>query len=339
MTRIRFDGCDLSRAARDLFLGIRAQVPGGVLDVDDAAGDVRCQPLAVRRWHENVGEAVADEYRHRDRRDVESPRLQEREVVVDPAAGAVDGFLGRDLANDLCRLGASQLGAIRFAQLEVPEDGGRIGRDALLYLLVLPLELGRQHRLAGDRPLDLLHVLRVHPAHPFVFLEARGAERCYPDGADPTNDPVGKKRRAGEHMRTAARAAGHTEAVEAELVGERRNVGRLVGHVPAVMAIGPTVAGAIVGHPVDTGPDIDLLDRPAVEPAAGRSVQSEDGEAVGIAPRRIRERPPVGQLEGPEPFSHPGEHTLPGVGGHLDQPLREGLVPDASFTATGSSNP
>ena len=61
---------------------------GVVVDLDDAARDVRGQPLAVGRRDEHVGGAVADENRDRDLADVEAPRPEVRKVVVDPAADA-----------------------------------------------------------------------------------------------------------------------------------------------------------------------------------------------------------------------------------------------------------
>src|SRR5512133_1678789 len=69
-------------------------------------------------------------------------------------------------------------------------------------------------------------------------------------------------------MRAAVRTARHSEAVEAELVGERLDVGGLVADAPSMVPVGPSVAGTIVRHPVGAGSGVDALVRPAVEAAA-----------------------------------------------------------------------
>jgi hypothetical protein len=116
----------------DLLLRLPAHVAGGVADLDDAAGNVRGQPFAVRRRDEHVGQPVADEHRHGDVGNVEPPRLQHREVVVDPAADTVHRPLERRLADDLHRLRAGQLRSIRLAHVEVLEDRGRVDPNAFL---------------------------------------------------------------------------------------------------------------------------------------------------------------------------------------------------------------
>ncbi len=46
-------------------------------------------------------------------------------------------------------------------------------------------------------------------------------------------DPVAEQRAAGERVRGAAGAADHGEPLEAELVGDRRDIGRGVGNRPS----------------------------------------------------------------------------------------------------------
>src|SRR5947207_2760818 len=73
----------------DLLLRICAHMTGAVVDLDDAAGNILAQPLAVRGRDEHVCHPVADEHRNGDVRRVEPPRLHEREAVVDPAADTI----------------------------------------------------------------------------------------------------------------------------------------------------------------------------------------------------------------------------------------------------------
>ena len=62
-------------------------------------------------------------------------------------------------------------------------------------------------------------------------------ERRHTDVAGRAHDAIGQERRTGERVRPAARPAGDTKAIEAELVGERAHVGGLVGHTTAAMPI------------------------------------------------------------------------------------------------------
>ena len=59
-----------------------------------------------------------------------------------------------------------------------------------------------------------------------------------------------------------------------------------------------------MGDDADAQSDVHVLVRPPIEAAAGRSVQREDGEPVGIAPDGVRERTSVGSLQHPQRLTH-----------------------------------
>jgi hypothetical protein len=53
------------------------------------------------------------------------------------------------------------------------------------------LQLGSEDVLAGERPAELLDVLRIHAGKPGFLLEPGWAERCDTDLADRAHDPIG----------------------------------------------------------------------------------------------------------------------------------------------------
>ena len=282
---------------------------GGVADLDDAAGDVRGQPLAVRWRDEDVGQPVADEDRHGDVRNVEPPRLQHREVVVDPAVDTVHRPLERRLADDLHRFRAGQLRSIRLAHVEVLEDRGRVDTDAFLDLLLQRLELGSEDVFAGERPAELLDVLRIHAGKPGFLLQPGRSERRNTDLADRADDPIGQERRAREHVRSSARTSGGAELIEAELSSQARARRRprrprdgrgfdRTSRTPRDRASRSRRRARRTAPRVPTG-----------RATAWRAVQREDRESVRIAPDRERERPTIGCLERPQRLAHRVEHT------------------------------
>src|SRR5512133_2089806 len=100
-------------------------------------------------------------------------------------------------------------------------------------------------------------------------------------------------------MRSATRPTADAEAIEAQLVCERADVGDRVDHTTAVVPIRPSVPRTIVRDEAHTQFGIQLLAWPPPKPTTGRAVQREDGEPFWIAPDRERERPIVGRLECP----------------------------------------
>jgi hypothetical protein len=73
----------------DVLLRVRPEMAGDVVHLDDASRDVLGQSLAVGGRDEHVSGAVPHEHRHRDLVDLEAPRPQHREIVVDPSSDAV----------------------------------------------------------------------------------------------------------------------------------------------------------------------------------------------------------------------------------------------------------
>ena len=65
------------------------------VDLDHGAGNIRCQPSAVRLRDEDIASSVADERGRPNGVDGKAPRFEEGEVVVDPAPDAVDERLAR----------------------------------------------------------------------------------------------------------------------------------------------------------------------------------------------------------------------------------------------------
>src|SRR2546430_7583113 len=110
----------------DLLLGVFSQVPGGVVDLDHAAGHLGTEPGAVGCRNEYVRSAVADKYRHGDLPELEAPWRDVGEVVVDPARDAAQRLLPERLANQLHYLGPSELGAVGLTQLKAVENRSRI---------------------------------------------------------------------------------------------------------------------------------------------------------------------------------------------------------------------
>src|SRR5436305_1425567 len=75
------DGLDAVRDQRQVAVLVRQPRLG--------AGDVLGEPLAVREGDEEVGAAVQDQDRNGDLGDLESPGLDEGQVVVDPTVDTV----------------------------------------------------------------------------------------------------------------------------------------------------------------------------------------------------------------------------------------------------------
>ena len=118
------------------------------------------------------------------------------------------------------------------------------------------------------------------------------------DGAGRAHDAVGMQRRARERVRAAARPAGEPEAVEAELVGDRDEVRDRVHDSAAVEPRRAAVAGAVVRDEADAELLVELLVRPALQPAARRPVHAHDRKAVRVAPDGERDRAAVSRLQG-----------------------------------------
>ena len=186
------------------------------------ASSARSRPATRRAAHEYVVRPY-DEHRHGDRADVE-PRARGRRGRRPPSRRLHHTLLERGLADDLHRLraGRAARGPSRSARSS-SRRVGRVDRNALLRLARFPR---RARRSAPPRPpattRNSLTFSGSIPASQSSSSRPGVPNGATPTRADCTHDPLGKEGRAGEHVRAAARAAGHAEPIEAELVGEQR---------------------------------------------------------------------------------------------------------------------
>ena len=120
-----------------------AQVAPPVFDHHRGAGDVVGQPGTVCGRDQDILCAVPHFDRNGDFGDVEAPRPQERELVIDPAPrAAAQQVVGR-LANHLRDLRAGQLLPIRLGQVPfIAENLRRVLGHPRTHLGQLSLQLG-----------------------------------------------------------------------------------------------------------------------------------------------------------------------------------------------------
>src|SRR6188472_3281633 len=102
----------------------------------------------------------------------------------------------------------------------------------------------------------------------------------------------------------ASRGTRDAETLEAQVIGEREHVVRLVGNPSAPSAVGAPVPGPVAGDKAHPEPAIEILVGPALEPAARRPVELDDWKSVGIAPDSEGERAPVGGRRRPKRLAH-----------------------------------
>jgi len=107
-------------------------------------------------------------------------------------------------------------------------------------------------------------------------------------------------------VRRAAGAADDGEALEAELVGERGDVGSRVGHRTADLRVGAAVAGPVVGDGANTVALVQLRIRVPRVAAPGRAVRDDHRKAVLGAARDVGQRAAIGG--GQRPFAHGPDH-------------------------------
>ena len=105
-------------------------------------------------------------------------------------------------------------------------------------------------------------------------------------------------------MRSPARPSADSEAIEAELIGKRANVGDRVDHATAVVPIRPPIPRTIVRHRAHAQIGVQLLAWPPHETTAGRAMQRENREPIRITPDRERERPTITRLERSQRLAH-----------------------------------
>ena len=190
-------------------------------------------------------------------------------------------------------LGPGQLDPIGFRQPPLlAEDLRRVGGDVSHDLARLALELGDEHFLPPERPLELSHVERVHPLQPVEVRDVVGRRR---DHAGGPSHSVRHARGDCERVGAASRSARDREAFQLQAVGDRDDIRGAIHDASTPVPVRPSVTGPVVGD--DPRPGLAVLALVVVpcEARVGRAVQEEDGEAAGVAPLRERQRAPVGR--------------------------------------------
>ena len=139
-------------------------------------------------------------------------------------------------------------------------------------------------------PPKLLDVLRIHPREEVKVFGVVGSD---PDDAGCSRHPVRQAGRDGKRVRAAARAANQRETLDPDVIRNRPDIVDAIDDASARMPFGTSVARAVVGN--DSRSDIRVVALVVVPAQARswRSVQREDGEAVGVAPLGIRKCAPI----------------------------------------------
>ena len=252
--------------------------------IRQAARDV----LAVAAGREHVQLALPEPCLGLDLLQVEAPGLGEGEVVVGPAADALPHGLHERLLHERAVLRAGD---------EPTVDLGQLGRDLVDHDVrvaeqLVPIDL--EVRLDRFAPLERgAELLDVDVGEVGEEVEVgRVGRRRRDQGAD-THDAISQERTAGERMGCAAGAADDREALEAELVRDRRDVRGGVDDRTAEMWVGSSIARAVVrDHPhavvlVQRGIGVSR------QATAGSPVADEDRHPVGRAALDERQRPAV----------------------------------------------
>ena len=208
------------------------------------------QLLRVRGGDDPVLAALHDQHGRLDLLQLEAPRLDGGDVVVDQPVGPGRAGVARVLAERLP--GAREDVVVRGREAALVELGGLgVARAGLA-----PLE--RRPRAAGvDHALEPVGAARV----------GREAGEAHHPG-----DPLGHERGTGERGRPAAGRAHDREAIQPERVGDLRHVARRGGDVAARLRRRPAVARAAVGDEPDAAPGGGLDQRRQRGAALRRSV-------------------------------------------------------------------
>ena len=242
------------------------------------AGDPLGEPPPVRHRHETVVLSVQEERRPVDRAEVEAPRLEEGEVVVEPAVDAGLEAVRVRLEQELGER-ARQDGAILVSQ-QRRHDGDQLVGGRGEHRLGLVLEVGPQRGLALEHLAELDVVLLAHALEKVeavgVVWRDRGEAR---DGREPLVAEGG----AGEHVWPAAGDPPAAIALQAEVVGDRADVGSCsrdrAPRVPRRTAVARTVVAEQSDSLLVGELDVHLVE----EARRGRSVLHEDRQSVWIA--------------------------------------------------------
>jgi hypothetical protein len=225
----------------------------------------------VTRRDHPVLAAVDEPHRRPDGREVDAPRRDQGEIVVDEA-------LGRGGAGSL---GVGPQGAPRSPERR-PVGGREAGRVELVglreALACLASALGRDEASGGDHPRVPVRTRR----------ERRGAAQRHGG-----YDAVRQDRGAGQRVRPAARCTHHGEPVHARGVHQLRHVRRRRPHRPSTVRAGSAVARPAVRHEPDASSRRRLHDRIEQGSRLGRPVVPHQREGARRSTRVMEAQLPA----------------------------------------------
>ena len=238
--------------------------------------------------HELVLLALPELNRHADRVELEAPRGDEGEVVVDPSVDARTDA-GAHVIEQKGGQRPSCHRAIGRTEQGLP-DLGKLLRGRREQLVAQLLGRGSQRVLALEDRGELLHVLL---AHPLEVVEPLRVVRCNGGQRGRSDHPVRQERGRGESMWASARDPPDAEPVDVERVADGDDVGGAVRDRPAFQARRATVTRAIVGEQADSAL-LRISRMRWVDRARPRRARDEENWKAGrIAALPNRERAPI----------------------------------------------
>jgi len=236
------------------------------------------EPLAVRERHHQILLPLPHRDRDADRRELEPPGADEREVVVEPpprpAAERPMERRRHELAERAGHLGLVDLGD------QAPELGHDLVRfhgAESLYVRSHPAEqlVGVAR---GERVLDL--VVLPHPHRPVQALRVVGRD---PGDRRGGADAVGQQRRARERMGPAAGPAHREEPLGAEVIGERGGIACRARDAATLVPARVPEPGSRDRHEADPALGGGTAERFERHRGAGAPVMEDDQRAVRVA--------------------------------------------------------
>ncbi len=245
----------------------------------------------MRRRHEAVVLALQEQDGTRDRRELESPRRGEGEVVVDPP---VDARLERVcVARDevLGKAPGEHRSILRAEERCHPGDHRVDRRHVRLRVL---FDVRSQRLLTLQRLSELDVVVLAHPVEPVELFRAVRRDACE---ARDGGEALVAERSAREHVRAATRDPPGREPLQPESVGDRGDVGGAIGHDASACARRAAVAGPVVADEPDPLLECQIDVRVVLEARHRRSVVHDDREPRRVARFVHLERAPVRRLD------------------------------------------
>ncbi len=149
-------------------------MPGVFVHHHHRVRDTPGKPFPVGRWYEHIAGAVTDLDRHPDLSGIESPRLDEGKIVIDPTPDASSQRLSKRDTPSLVGALIGEDRPVGFRQVDRCEQGARIIVQPVENILGLPSKLASERVFTSQRPAEFLDVDRVHSRDP---VEARGIVR------------------------------------------------------------------------------------------------------------------------------------------------------------------